>query len=136
MPNKPTLRILNPILAVLMASQLLSGVCRSHVSPETFTWLHVRGGVALMVALAFHLTANWDWVRSLGRPSHPSTRSPKDSRSGGRSLPDAQAGTVAQDQPAVIQAQSFKRVVADEQVPIKIGVVNRRTDVSRSGNPQ
>jgi hypothetical protein len=66
MLKNTTLRILNPVLAILMLSQLLSGIWHSQLSAETFTWLHVRGGVALIVALVLHVAVNWDWVRTTG----------------------------------------------------------------------
>ncbi len=62
MPKNTTLRILNPLLALLMLSQLLSGLWRPHLSPEAFMWLHTRGGVALLAAVMLHVAANWDWV--------------------------------------------------------------------------
>jgi hypothetical protein len=64
MPKHATLKILNPVLAILMLSQLLSGLWHSQLSAGTFTWLHVRGGVALVVALVLQVAVNWDHIRS------------------------------------------------------------------------
>jgi hypothetical protein len=64
MPKRAALKILNPVLAILMLSQLLSGLWHSQLSDGTFTWLHVRGGVALVVALVLQVAVNWDQMRS------------------------------------------------------------------------
>lgn len=69
MPKNATLKILNPVLAILLLSQLLSGFWHSQLSAETFAWLHMRGGVALIVALVLQIGVNWDLIRTTGAAS-------------------------------------------------------------------
>jgi hypothetical protein len=64
MAKNATLKILNPILAVLFVSQVLSGIFSSYLSPETFQWLHRRGAIALVAGTVLHVVLNWNWVRA------------------------------------------------------------------------
>jgi len=57
-------KILNPILLVLMANQLITGLVRSSLSHETFEFLHEGGGVLLAVLAGVHLVLNFNWVKA------------------------------------------------------------------------
>jgi len=71
MAKNATLKILNPILAVLIVSQVISGLFSTHLSPEAFEWLHRRGAIALTVGTVLHVVLNWDWVRFTLWPRKP-----------------------------------------------------------------
>ncbi len=58
------LKYINPIIAVLAASQLLSGIFNSMLHPETFETLHKGGGVLLFIGVIVHVVLNWGWVKS------------------------------------------------------------------------
>ncbi len=58
------LKILNPILGLLVLSQLLTGMLHGHLSDELFEVVHKGGGSVLVVAAALHLLLNWSWVRN------------------------------------------------------------------------
>jgi len=57
-------KILNPILLVLMANQLITGLVRSSLSHETFEFLHEGSGVLLAVLAGVHLILNFNWVKA------------------------------------------------------------------------
>jgi hypothetical protein len=64
MQKNAALKILNPILAVLILSQGLSGLLRDRLSLATFQWVHERGGVLLLVCVALHVILNRSWIRA------------------------------------------------------------------------
>jgi hypothetical protein len=57
-------RIVNPIIAVLILSQGLSGLLRDQLSQEAFNWVHKGGGILLLVGVGLHVFLNWNWVRA------------------------------------------------------------------------
>ena len=63
---KPTtiLKILNPILAVLVINQALTGILADHLPREVFEVLHAGGGLLFVVLAAVHLFLNWGWVKA------------------------------------------------------------------------
>ncbi|MFH1480084.1 MAG: hypothetical protein ABIG67_02350 [Pseudomonadota bacterium] len=62
--NKNTaLKIVNPILAIFILVQPLSGFLSSLTHWEFFEVLHIVGGLGLLVLAAIHLMLNWNWVR-------------------------------------------------------------------------
>jgi hypothetical protein len=63
--NKNTaLKVVNPILAILILNQPLSGLLLSVTHWEAFEDVHVVGGVFLFVLVVVHLMLNWKWVTS------------------------------------------------------------------------
>ena len=61
--NKNTaLKIVNPILAILILNQPLSGLLLSVTHWEFFEGLHVVGGVLLFLFAVVHVMLNWKWV--------------------------------------------------------------------------
>jgi len=54
------LKILNPILAILLVSQMATGLFgRSHALEE----FHEACGIAFAVLATLHLILNWAWVK-------------------------------------------------------------------------
>lgn len=63
---KPTtmLKVLNPILAILIINQALTGLMADQLSHEAFEVLHEGGGLLLVIVAAAHLFLNWGWVKA------------------------------------------------------------------------
>ena len=57
-------KILNPILLVLMANQLVTGLVHRSLSREAFEFLHEGGGILLAVLAGVHLILNFGWVKA------------------------------------------------------------------------
>ena len=57
-------KILNPVLAVLLAGQVLSGLFRHQLPRGFFGPFHEVVGIALAVAVLLHLVLNWNWVKA------------------------------------------------------------------------
>jgi len=58
------LKVINPILAVLVTSQILTGLFGGSLPHEAFEVLHQGGGITLAVLAVIHLTLNWNWVKA------------------------------------------------------------------------
>jgi len=58
------LKVLNPVLAVLLLNQPLTGLLYSTFDLEFFEGLHIGGGVTLLMAAAIHGMLNWSWIRA------------------------------------------------------------------------
>ena len=67
MNKTKTLKILNPLLALLVLNQPLSIYLYGATHFEAFEFLHVGGGFLLVIAAALHLILNWGWVIYDGR---------------------------------------------------------------------
>ena len=57
------LKILNPILAVLVLNQALTGMFSSALPHEAFEILHEGGGALLILGVVLHVDLNWNWVK-------------------------------------------------------------------------
>lgn len=57
-------KILNPILLILMANQLVTGIVHRSLSHKAFEFLHEGGGVLLAVLAGVHLILNFNWVKA------------------------------------------------------------------------
>jgi hypothetical protein len=57
-------KILNPILLVLIANQIATGLWGDSLSRETFEFLHEGGGIALACCVIIHLVLNFSWIRA------------------------------------------------------------------------
>lgn len=64
MKKNTALKILNPVLAVLMLNQVLTGLFREALPGEAFEVLHEGAGMVLAAAALLHLVLNWSWVRA------------------------------------------------------------------------
>lgn len=64
MKRNSMLKIVNPILGVLVVSQILTGVFGHSLPYEAFEILHQGGGYLLAVTAALHLILNWNWVKA------------------------------------------------------------------------
>ena len=58
------LKILNPILGVLLVSQVLTGALREAMSHEVFEILHQAAGFVFAGTVLLHVGLNWNWVKA------------------------------------------------------------------------
>ncbi len=64
MKRNNMLKIVNPILAVLVTSQILTGVFGRALPYTAFEILHKDGGFVLAGVAVLHLILNWNWVKA------------------------------------------------------------------------
>lgn len=64
MTKNTALKIINPILALLIVTQLLSGMFNEYLPYEVFKVVHEWGGYLLATLIAIHLILNWNWVKA------------------------------------------------------------------------
>jgi cytochrome b len=63
--KKPAmLKILNPILFVLIAWQVVTVILLKVMPSELIGELHEWNGYAIGVAVIFHLYLNWSWIKT------------------------------------------------------------------------
>ncbi len=58
------LKIINPILAVLLVNQALTGLLHDMMPDEAFEFVHEGGGIVLVIASILHVILNWNWIKS------------------------------------------------------------------------
>ena len=64
MKKSTMLKILTPILLAMFIIQLSSGFFRSHLSMETFMFIHENGGIVIIVLVIIHLILNFNWIKA------------------------------------------------------------------------
>ena len=57
--------LLNPVLAILLMTQMISGIFGASLPHRVFQILHKGGGVVLFVVAVVHIVLNWGWVRTM-----------------------------------------------------------------------
>ncbi len=63
MKRKTQLKLLNPVLALIVIIQYLTGLFHDQFDHETFEILHLGGAILLAVIIMIHLFLNWNWVQ-------------------------------------------------------------------------
>jgi drug/metabolite transporter (DMT)-like permease len=58
------LKYINPVIAILIVSQLLSALFSEILPDEIFEAWHKGGGILLLIGVLLHLFLNWGWVKS------------------------------------------------------------------------
>ncbi|MCB2181522.1 MAG: hypothetical protein KQH63_05825 [Desulfobulbaceae bacterium] len=58
------LKIINPILAVLLISQVLTALLHDLLPKEAYEVLHGGGGIAFSAVATLHVILNWNWVKA------------------------------------------------------------------------
>ena len=58
------LEYINPIIAILIVSQLISALLSDILPQEIFEAWHKGGGLLLFIGIIVHLVLNWGWVKS------------------------------------------------------------------------
>lgn len=64
MKKTTALKALNPVLAVLIVSQLTTGILHSRIPHEVYEIVHAGAGYVLAAGVAVHLALNWSWVKA------------------------------------------------------------------------
>lgn len=64
MKRNDALKIVNPILAVLVVNQILTGLFGRSLSHGAFEVFHKDGGFVLAGVAVLHLILNWNWVKA------------------------------------------------------------------------
>ena len=64
MKRNTALKALNPIIAILLVNQLLSGFFSGSISHAAFEIRHEGGGIVLAIAILLHVILNWNWIKS------------------------------------------------------------------------
>lgn len=64
MSRNRALRILNPILALLFISQVLSGAFVESLPRGAFGILHEAGALCLSIAVLLHVGLNGNWIKA------------------------------------------------------------------------
>ena len=61
--NKNTLlKIINPILAIVLLFQLITGLLHGIIPRAPFETIHGSGAGVLILFIIIHLVLNWNWV--------------------------------------------------------------------------
>ena len=64
MKRMKVLKVLNPVIAILILNQAITGIFHKAIHYETYEWLHGGGGIVTLIAIILHVILNWNWVRS------------------------------------------------------------------------
>jgi hypothetical protein len=64
MGRNTALKILNPVLGLLLVSQVTTGLSGEALPHEVFEVLHEGGGILLAIVAATHVVLNWNWIRA------------------------------------------------------------------------
>ncbi|HBM15611.1 MAG TPA: hypothetical protein DD381_04600 [Lentisphaeria bacterium] len=58
------LKVLNALLAILILTQLLSGIFRKEIGKELFELIHEKGVILLIIVIIIHIILNWGWIKN------------------------------------------------------------------------
>jgi hypothetical protein len=64
MQKNRILKVLNPLLAVLLISQIASGLSGMRLSYKVFNVVHKGGAFVLLTCALLHIVLNWSWIRA------------------------------------------------------------------------
>jgi hypothetical protein len=64
MNRNSILKMLNPIIGIMMLSQILTGVFGRQLPGWVFENFHKHAGVVLGFVIAFHIILNWNWIKA------------------------------------------------------------------------
>ena len=64
MKKTKMLKYINPIIGVLILTQLFSGLFNRTLHYETFEIIHKGGGVLLFFGAVIHVALNWAWINT------------------------------------------------------------------------
>ena len=75
MKRNDMLKIVNPILAVLLLNQVLTGLLNDVLPHGLYEVLHGGSGIILTVVATIHIILNWNWVKANFLKKHPADNS-------------------------------------------------------------
>ena len=58
------LKIVNPILAILLFNQVMTGLLNGMLSHEAYEVLHEGGGIAFAIVALLHVMLNFNWIKA------------------------------------------------------------------------
>lgn len=64
MKKNTALKILNPVLAVLLINQVLTGLFGRELSHEAFEIFHKKAALVLATLVVLHLILNFNWIKA------------------------------------------------------------------------
>ncbi len=64
MNRQQALKIINPLLALLIISQALTGILHNFLPYTIFSPLHIGGGWLLLLCVGIHVWLNWGWIKA------------------------------------------------------------------------
>lgn len=64
MNKKSALKTINIIIAILILSQVTTGLAGKLIGKEAFEVLHKGGAFILFTGVIIHVILNWGWVKS------------------------------------------------------------------------
>jgi len=64
MKRNTALKILNPVLAVLLINQVLTGLFGRELSHEAFEIFHRKAALVLAAFVVLHLILNFNWIKA------------------------------------------------------------------------
>jgi hypothetical protein len=70
MSKVAALKIVNVLLAILIATQMASGYFGRDIGRTAFDVVHRGGAVVLIVLVVAHLWLNWNWVKTVFGKRH------------------------------------------------------------------
>ncbi len=72
MTKTVALKIVNPVLGIVVLTQVLTGLLHGLMSRDAFETVHLVGGILIVVLVALHVTLNWPWIKAnFFRPGQP-----------------------------------------------------------------
>ena len=57
------LKILNPVLAILLLNQILTGILHGAIPKQAYEFFHEGGGILFAIGVVLHVILNWNWVK-------------------------------------------------------------------------
>jgi hypothetical protein len=64
MSRNSILKVLNPIIGIMMLSQILTGVFGRQIPQWAFENFHKNSGGILGILILFHIILNWNWIKA------------------------------------------------------------------------
>ncbi|HOO76316.1 MAG TPA: DUF4405 domain-containing protein [bacterium] len=76
MNRSRALKVLNPLLALVFLTQILSGVFHEYLDHDVFEVVHETGGIVLAGLVVLHVGLNWNWVKAtfFGKKRPPASK--------------------------------------------------------------
>jgi uncharacterized membrane protein YraQ (UPF0718 family) len=64
MQRNTVLKIVNPVLGLVVLSQLVTGTLHGVLPRQVFETMHHGGGIVVAAAVLLHVLLNWNWVKA------------------------------------------------------------------------
>ena len=64
MKRNTVLKVLNPIIGIMLLSQILTGAFGLQLPHWAFENFHRHSGYVLGIAILLHVILNWNWIKA------------------------------------------------------------------------